>query len=651
MMSDASYRLVPWTLAALLISALPHALSMPLHIFVLMIGLLAIRFILHKKVLRMPANWLKYTMAGVCVVVVLMTFHTITGALAGGALLLCMATIKTYEMNTLRDHTALILAAFFIIASYVLDNNAIWVGLYVFIASGLCIFVLLKISAPTVDNKLLYKKAKLFIYYGLPLTIALFILFPRIPGPLWGISNTSDKATTGISDSMSPGTISDLVKSDALAFRVKFLGKEPSRKQLYWRGPVLHNFSEGTWNRLSDSSNTPMRSSNKNNEFTSSNNIEYEVILEPHNRTWLYTLDFAQELPDKSWLRLDYEVNLPQKVTQLSRYSASSNLANFDKNYSRPYILEINLQLPEGEAEQAKELAQQWREQYKTEKAIVQVALQMFNQELFSYTLSPKELDTKNSVDDFLFNTKEGFCGHYASAFVVLMRAAGIPSRVVTGYLGGEKNFLNGYYRIKQSDAHAWAEVYYKNTGWTRVDPTGAIAPERIEQSLEDAFPDEYLGGFFSGSSFVLRLENSWYALNTAWFDWVLDFDTEKQMDLMKKLGFKNPDWRATVYLLIAGVLTSTLFMSYLFWRQSRKIVTEPIQKLYLNFLHLLQNAGLEINNSEGPKALSVRASKHLPDKATDIQNFINTYIKARYFTLEENTEYLKQLKHQLKQM
>lgn len=648
MMSDASYRLIPWTLSALIISALPHVLNLPLHISVLMIGLLIARFILHKKVLRMPANWVIYSMAGVCIVVVLATFHTITGALAGGALLLCMATIKTYEMNTLRDHTALILAAFFIITSYVLDNNAIWVGLYVFIASGICIFVLLKISAPTVENEVLFKKAKLFLIYGLPLSIALFILFPRIPGPLWGVPNSPGKATTGISDSMSPGMISDLAKSDALAFRVKFLNQEPNRNQLYWRGPVLHNFDGLTWGAFNF--NPAMRSSEENSDFENPANIKYEIILEPHNQRWLYTLDFAQKLPEQAWLRVDYQVSRSQRVSKLTRYAASSNLATFDNSFKSTRLLETDLKLPEG-AEETRALAQTWRNQNKSDQEIVLTALQMFNQEKFSYTLTPKALDLRNSVDDFLFNTKEGFCEHYASAFVVLMRAAGIPSRVVTGYLGGEKNTVNGYYRIKQSDAHAWAEVYYQGTGWTRVDPTGAIAPERIEKNLEEALPDENIGGFFSGNTFLLRLENSWYALNTAYFDWVLEFDSEKQMDLMKKLGFEKPDWRALVYILVGGVLLSVLFMSLLFWRQSKNLITEPIQRLYVRFLQKLENSGLEIDRSEGPMDLFERASNAFPDKSKDMQIFINTYISARYFALEESADAIKQMKAQLNKL
>ena len=649
MMSDASYRLVPWTLAALLFSALPHALILPMHIFALMIGLLILRFIMHKKVLRMPPNWLKYTMAGVCVVVVLATFHTITGALAGGALLLCMATIKTYEMNTLRDHTALILAAFFIITSYILDNNAIWVGLYVFIASGLCVFILLKISAPTVDNQLLFKKAKLFFIYGLPLSIALFILFPRIPGPLWGVTNSAGKATTGISDSMSPGMISDLVKSDALAFRVKFLGKEPNRGQLYWRGPVLHNFDGLKWSAFRN--NPLIRNSEDNNNFENPEDINYEVILEPHNQNWLYTLDFAQKLPDQAWLKIDYQVSRSRKISQLTRYSATSNLSIHD-NRSRfrgKRLLEIDLALPNNTAKKTRELALEWRKKYKTEEEIVQAALQMFNRDLFSYTLSPKLLDLTNSVDDFLFNTKEGFCEHYASAFVVLMRAAGIPSRVVTGYLGGEKNYLNGYYRIKQSDAHAWAEVYYKNTGWTRVDPTGAIAPERIEQNLESALPDENLGGFFSGNSIFLRLENSWYALNTAYFDWVLDFDADKQKGLMEKLGFKNPDWRATVYILVGGVLTGVMFISFLYWRQSRNLIKEPIQKLYVKFLQILEKDGLTIDSSEGPVDLSLRACEKFPDKSEIIKEFIRNYIESRYYSSADVIQNIKTMKLHLR--
>jgi len=487
MMSESSYRLVPWTLSVLILCALPHALNQPAHISALIIGLLLGRFFLHKKVLRMPSNWLKYLMAGVCLSTVFVTFGTITGAIAGGAFLLCMAAIKSYEMDTLRDHTALVLAAFFIIVSFILDTNDIWVGLYVLLASGLGILTLLKISSPTIDNHLLLKKAKLFLMYGVPICIALFVLFPRIPGPLWGIQNTSNKASTGVSDSMSPGSISELVRDDSLAFRAKFLNKEPSRSELYWRGPVLHDFDGRKWSTL----NLQIaRSSQENIGLSNADDINYNVILEPHNRRWLYVLDYPNQLPEKSIMRLDYQVRQTDKITKLTRYSASANTTQPIEQFANSFILRRNLALPRG-ANRTKELAKKWKSENKTEAEIVETALTMFNKELFSYTLSPKRVDLSNSVDDFLFNTREGFCEHYASAFVVMMRAAGIPARVVTGYLGGEKNYLNNYYRIKQSDAHAWAEVYYQDKGWTRVDPTAAIAPERVEQNLEGAFPDE----------------------------------------------------------------------------------------------------------------------------------------------------------------
>lgn len=647
-MTQSAYRLVPWTLAALLVSAFPHIFRLPLQITVIVCCILVGRLLIHKQVRKMPPQWLKLLLAGLSFIAVLATFHTINGVDAGSALLLCMVAIKTLEMNTLRDHSALLMASFFIIVSFILYDTSIWSALYLVPATGLSVFVLLKISAPDLAWKQLVPNAKFFIWYGLPLAVILFVLFPRIPGPLWGLPNSSSQAKSGLTDSMSPGTITDLVKSDALAFRAKFTNGEPQRKDLYWRGPVLHDFDGNKWSMPRVGA---QRNSTANAEFANENNISYELILEPHNKRWLYVLDYARELPQKAWLMHDFQVGRTQPVTQLIRYTASSQLGDSNNAKSPNYIIERALRLPENGSRKTRELAQQWKSQNNSDRQIVNTALKHFNKELFSYTLSPQALDMSNPVDDFLFRTREGFCEHYASAFVVLMRSAGIPARVVTGYLGGERNALNGYYRITQADAHAWTEVFLKDSGWTRVDPTGAIAPERIEQSLEDTFPDANLGGFFGGSSLYLRMENSWYALNTAWFEWVLDFNAEKQMNLMEKFGFKNPDWRSLIWLLVSGVLGITLFMSLQIWRQSRILIKDPVQKIYLKFIARLNKLGYVSKKGEGPMDLSIHAGDQLPEQKNSIQKFIQAYIAIRYFENDKQPSNPRQLKELLKQI
>ena len=647
-MTQSAYRLVPWTLAALLACAFPHIFRLPIQITAIVCSILIGRIIIHKQVRKMPPQWIKLSLAALSFLAVLGTFHTINGVDAGSALLLCMVAIKTLEMNTLRDHTALLMASFFIIVSFILYDTSIWSGLYIIPATALSVFALLKVSAPSVDYKQLLPNAKQFLLYGIPLAVILFVLFPRIPGPLWGLPNTNRQAKSGLSDSMSPGTITDLVKSDALAFRVKFTSQEPQRKDLYWRGPVLHDFDGKNWSMARVGTK---RSSTENAQYKDDSNISYELIMEPHNKRWLYVLDYARELPEQSWLLHDYQVGRTQPVTQLTRYEASSKTG--EKNFDRSpnYIINKALTLPNKGAVKSRGLALQWKSESANDRELVNTALKYFNKELFSYTLSPQTLDMSDPVDDFLFRTREGFCEHYASAFVVLMRSAGIPARVVTGYLGGERNALNGYYRITQADAHAWTEVYLEGTGWTRVDPTGAIAPERIEQSLEDTFPDANLGGFFGGSSLYLRLENSWYALNTAWFEWVLDFNAEKQMNLMQKFGFKNPDWRSLIWLLVTGILSITLFMSLQMWRQSRRLIKDPVQRVYLKFIARLEKLGIKYHTGIGPKQLGTQATEQLPMHKSTIEAFITRYINTRYYEDQTLKNEVKELKTLLKQL
>jgi len=648
-MTEPAYRLVPWTLAALLMSALPHVTRTPIQISAIVICILLWRVFLHRKVKRMPPQWLKITLALAAFAVVLLTFRTINGVDAGGALLLCMVAIKTLEMNTLRDHAVLVLASFFIIASFILYSTNIWSAIYLIIATAFSVFALLKISAPNIAWRELLPNAKPLLWYGLPLAVILFVLFPRIPGPLWGIPNFSSQAKAGLSDSMTPGSITKLVTSEELAFRAKFLDTEPARKYLYWRGPVLHNFDGSKWSMRRMNG---QRSSESNADFQNVGYTKYEVILEPHNKRWLFVLDYPQMLPEQSWMLPDFQVGRIRPISQLTRYTASALIQDNNPTKSRPFILKRALQLPDNTAEKTRALAQQWRNEYKSDSDIVNAALTKFNQDKFSYTLEPQALDMTNSVDDFLFRTQEGFCEHYASAFVVLMRAANIPARVVTGYLGGEKNTFNDYYRIKQSDAHAWAEVYLPERGWVRVDPTAAIAPERIEKRLQDVLTDANLGGMFSGKRFFLRAENAWYALNTLWFEYVLDFNAEKQMNLLDKLGFKNPNWSSLIWLLVSGIIAITLLMSYLIWQQSRNIVRDPIQRVYLQFKKRLEKLDFIEKPGEGPKDLGQRAMTALPDQQETIKEFITNYINIRYQQKnQKNSSKRKRAAHSLKQL
>src|SRR5207247_709262 len=312
--------------------------------------------------------------------------------------------------------------------------------------------------------------------------LLLFFLFPRVQGPLWGMPQDAYSGVTGLSETMSPGSISSLSLSDAIAFRVKFETGPPSRAQLYWRGPVLSDFDGLAW-RVG----LPQLRRNMSIEATGSP-VDYEVTLEPHNRNWMFALEMPARLPPSARLTSEYLVISLTPIRSRIRYEMRSFPKFQAASGANPEDLALALRLPRGVNPRSLALAREWRESLADNSAIVRRAIEFFRGSRFEYTLQPPALG-QNSVDEFLFDTKQGFCEHFASSFVFLMRAAGVPARVVTGYQGGDTNPVDGYMVVRQADAHAWAEVWLAENGWTRVDPTAAAVPVRIELGITAARP------------------------------------------------------------------------------------------------------------------------------------------------------------------
>ncbi|HEX6736559.1 MAG TPA: DUF3488 and transglutaminase-like domain-containing protein, partial [Azonexus sp.] len=427
---------------------------------------------------RLPGRWLlMLVVAGGCAAI-FAEFRSLFGRDAGVALLVMLMALKLLELKSRRDAVVVVTLGYFLLLTHYFYSQSIATGLWLLAALWLLTAALIRVHgghAATPVGTL--RHAALLAGQALPFMLVLYLLFPRVAGPLWGLPQDAHAGRTGLSETMAPGNIANLARSGEIAFRVLFDGTPPPRDRLYWRGPVLEDFDGTSWRPYSGT--TPRARL----EFLGPP-LAYETTLEGHNRRWLLALDAPAAQPADTVLSGTLTANARQPISHRQRFRFAAGLDYRFNAEESPPVLARNLLLPPGRNPRTIELARGWKTAGSSPQALIDRALALFASQFF-YTLQPPLLG-ENSVDDFLFTTRRGFCEHYAAAFVVLMRAAGVPARVVTGYQGGERNPVDGYLVVRQSDAHAWAEVWLADRGWVRVDPTAAVSPARIETGLAD---------------------------------------------------------------------------------------------------------------------------------------------------------------------
>ena len=471
--------------------------------------------------------------------------------------------------------------------------------------------------------------------------LVLYVLFPRISGPLWGLPSDAHAGKTGLSDTMSPGSISQLVQSGDIAFRVRFDGALPPKQKLYWRGPVMEQFDGDTWRPYIDRQPAERRL-----EILSPP-IAYETTLEPHNQRWLLALDAPTGLDPEMAINGTLIVALRDPLTERRRFRLAASLDYRFNAVEAPAALRRNLLLPPDRNPQSRALAEQWRSAGISPDAIVGKALALFAAD-FTYTLRPPLLG-RDGIDEFLFRSKRGFCEHYAAAFVVLMRAAGIPARVVGGYQGGEFNPLDGYLVVRQSDAHAWAEVWLAGKGWVRVDPTAAVSPSRIETGIADALPfEDALPVLIQWrAEWVTALRYRWEAINNAWNQHILGYDPQRQRDLLARLGLPEADWRSLATLL--GTICSLLVAALMAWAIIQRPRRDPALRLWHTALRHLARRQVDCPPWETPLDLACRVAQQCPELAAPFQRVVDAYLLARYGT-DNNLTALREAIAQLRQ-
>ncbi len=465
---------------------------------------------------------------------------------------------------------------------------------------------------------------------ALPLTLALFVLFPRLTTPLWSLGLDSEQGTLGMSDSMEPGAISELVVNGELAFRVRFDSTPPHSDQLYWRGPVLWEMDGRRWSPGSVTLPADGADNPKLEQFA--NPIAYEIVLEPTHKTWLFALDMPVTAPDDASINRDFQLLSRQPVNSAKRYRVRSAL---DYRTAEPSasLRQQALQLPDNITPRMRGLVADWRSHADSDWALVQQGLAFFNRESFHYTLLPPKLG-KNPADEFLFETRSGFCEHYASSFALLMRIAGIPARIVLGYLGAETNRIGGYQMVWQSDAHAWVEVLIAGRGWVRVDPTAAVDPSRIDNRsatrlLGAASPVRFsLDQASAVSQFVRSLRLLADTLDATWQNWVLDFSAADQFALLDRLGLGDFEYGLAVLMVLAVSLTLSVILLALMRDRS---TPEPLDALYARFCQRLAAAGLPRRETEGSSDFGHRVMRQRPDLTAAVSRFLALYLPARF--------------------
>ncbi len=634
-------------MVAIVLSVLPHIPRIPGWIT------LAFMLLVCWRLLQPPAVQQEASISAVLVRIIrpvlascmfigiFLSYGSLLGRDAGIALLIALAGMKIAEIQRERDYYITAFLASFLIMTNCFYSQSIITAAYMILCVLAMLFALIDFNDPARMQSYAarIRLAGKLLIQSVPLLIILFVLFPRIPGPLWSLPKDSHSGLTGLSDTMSPGTISNLTLSDEVAFRVEFDGPVPDQSLLYWRGPVLWYTDGLSWNR--NRLVLPPAALEVAGEP-----VEYTVLMEPSDQRWLFALELPIATPATGYFTHDRQLRSRKPIHSRQRYRIESWL---DYRLGTASENELNnaLQLPLDHHVRTVALGRRWQREGPGTRAVIGKALNLFAQQEFSYTLNPPLL-TEDTVDEFLFETRQGFCEHYAAAFVILMRAAGIPARVVTGYQGGSINPIGGYLIVRQRDAHAWAEVWLDGRGWVRVDPTSAVAPARIEAGIQSALPAAIrdvpgvinVGG--AARDLWLAMRHRWDAVNNHWNKWVMGYDQGRQHLILKRLGLKKHQWQVLLVGLGMVVLLLMLIAALWLFRQ-RPVPVDEAKQLYDAFCRKLARCGVMHAATEGPQDFARRIARQRPDLSAVVHDISAVYVAVRYGNRHELSARLRQ--------
>ncbi len=668
--ASLSIATVPWLAALVMLAQMPHYLYLPWWVSLsgatlVVAGVARWRHPDARLLSTLTNGWSLTIAAAVAAVLVKLQYGYFVGRDPCVAFLFLLVSFKFAESRSAKDATLLICLSSFLLSTRYFYSQSL-ISAVVTVPAVLAIggaFFMVRRKRPTQSLLEPLRITTKLLIQGLPIAALLFLIFPRLPGPLWSLPHDSS-ATTGLSDTMTPGSISELSQSAAVAFRVDFETRVPDPQSLYWRGPVLSEFDGRTWSQsknpstaLTQGQGNPQGQGSQQgqgdrqgqfdflprgdkryllgSEGTANANTaqvtQYSVTLEPHRRHWLFALDAPASLPSnatgtKARLSRDFQLLSESPVSETLHYQQTSFLQDRYYDSQTPGLTERRVT---NRNQRTQRFAQTLRQQYPDDAALAQAMLRWFAEKPFFYTLRPT-LAGDNPVDEFLFDNQRGFCEHYAAAFALVMRAADIPTRIVTGYQGGEMN--GDYMIVRQSDAHAWVEAWIDGA-WRRYDPTAAVAPSRVEQGMAAALPGDEpvptLARFDAGWMRAAHLR--WDAVNYQWQRWVVDFNASKQQDFWRKLGLPNPSPLHIALVVIGAAALWSLFLLRGQWSWLRFHRQAPEDRLWQRWLQKLERAGLKKQPHEGPDDLGRRVAEQWPEQRDAIMSLTKALVTLRY--------------------
>lgn len=634
-------------LVSLGLIVLPHVSHLPFSVFGFFMLLLVWRFVGIWQPQRLPSfPWITFLV--VCGLAILYSQHRgILGRDGGTNLFVIALGLKLMEIKTERDLYLINYLAFIVAASQFLYEQSILMAAYILFVCCVLMATLVFINSQVADTRLTLKKAAVIIAQAIPMMIVVFIFFPRVEPPKWLYFNDKQQNKTGLSDTMEPGSITDLGMSDELVFRVKFDGALPPPNQRYWRGPVMTLTDGKKWLQARNLSYQPYLDKPK----FSGQAYRYTLMMEPQQKDWVFALDLPSEFDQPLTQNANYQLITNHDLRKRTEFKLTSY-----PNYNTGYLTKIEFrdarQLPAEPSAKIKQLVNQLQGKDSTPASFINAILNHFRKENFHYTLTPPLMED-NPIETFLFETRQGFCSHYTAAFVYLLRVAGIPARVVTGYQGGVYNDVGNFLEIKQADAHAWAEVWLQNRGWTRFDPTAAVAPERVEKNIDinSLVPNGVINYAAPNNSAIVKLlqqtRKLWGHVDYNWQRWVINYNNTNQSNFLSKFGITN--FKTMVYWMMGIVAAITAILSLFLLRQNIKQI-DPVLVVYNRFLKKLGKRNINKNPGEGARAFADRIKPQLPEAADHIEQITRLFINQHYGS-RPTEEKFNQLTEQVKEL
>ena len=613
------------TAAAVALTCAAHAMHLPLWAWIALPSIIALRIVTRRRGAGPTPMWLRIPAALLLVVIVVAEYGTVFGRDPGSVLGCGLLALKLLETERARDARVAIGFSGFVLISALLFTQALWFTLVASLALVVLLAALVSLQpAPAATPHRLRRELALgarLLAWGVPLAAAGFVLVPRLASPLWGSQDRNgQQGHSGLDERMQPGAFSDLLLDDSPALRVYFDAKPPPQRDLYFRAIVLSEFDGSTWKRSRRADFLRPEDAGRNGTP-----IDYTIAIEPTDRRWLPALDLATVAPQGAHFTGTRELVADAPVGQAREYRVRSSTQYTLASTLGPRERALALALPDGFDPRSRALAESWRNAGRNDDAVVRAALDLFRAS-FSYTLSPPLLG-RNSVDEFLFETQQGFCEHYASAFVFLMRAAGIPARVVTGYQGGWWNPTGSYLLVRNSDAHAWAEIWIEGRGWVRVDPTAAVSPARISLGAQAANDSDA----WSQAGWVRAIRDRFDVVNGLWTRAIIRFDGLRQRGMLTSFGIADPN-PGDLLLVLSAILAGVLAIATL-WalRDLGRVRGDALDRAWSRLGRRLAREGVAREPNEGPLDWLARARTVAPASASTLGDLVQDYVDLRY--------------------